>query len=482
MSEIVPQSTLPCLNRRSEKPRPGIVHLGPGAFFRAFQAVYTQDAMEKSGGDWGIVAVSLRSPTARDQLIPQNCAYTTVTLGPDKRDYRQIESIVDVLVAPEDPEAVIAAMADPNIRVVTLTITEKGYCQPAGKAALDLSQPDVQHDLQTPAKPRTAPGFIVEALTRRKASGAPALTVLSCDNLPSNGELAKAVVLDMARHRDDGLAGWIEANIPFPSTMVDRITPATTEEDVLSVSNALGVKDEACVLHEPFRQWVIEDNFADGGHPNWEAGGAQFVTSVEAHEHMKLRCLNGTHSTMAYLGCLMGLQTVKDAISDQRIMTLCQHLWKAEIVPTLIQPQGEDLEAYTHRLLERYQNRNIRHSTAQIAQDGSQKLPQRILAPLLENIAADRRCDGLAFVFAAWVFYLGKEDPIDPLRDNIVPVARADRSIQERVRDILSLILTEAAGVEDTTLAAAQSLLSDQLARSEDHGVETALEELLASF
>lgn len=480
MRDTVTQQTLPRLTRRSAIPRPGIVHLGPGAFFRAFQAVYTQDAMEQTGGDWGIIAVSLRSPTARDQLIPQNCAYTAVTLGADKREYSQIESIVDVLVAPEKPEAVITAMTDPDIRIVSLTITEKGYCLHAGKAALDLTQPDIQHDIETPSTPKSAPGFIVEALARRRASGAPALTILSCDNLPSNGALAKAVVMDLARHRDAGLADWIDANIPFPSTMVDRITPATTDDDVMAVSEALGAYDAACVLHEPFRQWVIEDNFADNFRPAWETGGTQFVQSVDAHEHMKLRCLNGTHSTMAYLGCLLGLDTVKEAISDQRILKLCQHLWRAEIVPSLAQPEGEDLGAYTKRLLERYENSNIHHLTAQIAQDGSQKLPQRILAPLFENIEAERPCKGLAFVFAVWICSLAEQTPVDPLRDSLVAITGADDPAQEKVSAILRLILDADAGVEIGSMDTAVRLISDQLCRIEQQGIEAALEEFLA--
>lgn len=415
----------PRLTRKTTAPKAGIVHLGPGAFFRAFNAIYSQDAMDHSGGDWGIVAVSLRSPTARDQLRPQGGAFTSVSLGPDGADYRQIESIVDVLVAPEDPAAVVAAMSDPAIKIVSLTITEKGYCHAPSTGRLNLDHPDIQHDLANPATPRSAPGFIVEALASRRAAGTKGFTVLSCDNLPSNGHLAREIILSLAAERDSGLADWIAENVPFPATMVDRITPATTDRDVAGLAQAQGIYDPACVNHEPFRQWVIEDSFADG-HPAWDVGGAQFVRDVEAHENMKLRCLNGTHSALAYLGYLGGYETISDTVSDPAYAAFCQNLWAREILPAVEKPEGEDLNAYTAALLDRYRNPSIRHRTWQIAMDGSQKLPQRILGTLSAGLAEGRDCSGLILVVAAWMRYVGGVDeagqPIDvkdPLADKL---------------------------------------------------------------
>ena len=300
----------------TERPKTGIVHLGPGAFFRAFNAVYTSEAMAAQAGDWGITAVSLRSPDIRDRLVPQGCAYLSVTLTPEGHKYQQIEAINDVLVAAEDPSAVLAAMADPDVRIVSLTVTEKGYCHNPATGQLRLDDPDIVHDLAAPDAPRSAPGFLVHALARRRAAGHAPFTVLSCDNLPHNGALIRNVVLAFARALDADLADWIETKGRFPATMVDRITPATTPADIAAVAEATGREDQACVMHEPFRQWVIEDDFVEGARPAWDAGGAQFVRDVAAFETMKLRCLNGTHSTLAYLGYLAGYETIAETVAD----------------------------------------------------------------------------------------------------------------------------------------------------------------------
>lgn len=407
-------------------PKVGIVHLGPGAFFRAFNAVYTHEALAAQGGDWGILAVSLRSTAARDQLQPQGGAYTSVTLSPEGLKTQVITAIRDVLVAPEDPEAVVTAMADPAVKIVSLTITEKGYCHEPATGQLRLDDAGIKADLANPAAPQTAPGFIVEALARRRVAGVAPFTVLSCDNLPSNGVLARGFVLDFARARDAGLAEWIAAEGRFPSTMVDRITPATTEEDVAQLQTSNGYFDPGAVMHEPFRQWVIEDDFVNGDRPAWEMAGAQLVKSVEAHELMKLRCLNGTHSTLAYLGYLAGHETIAETVADAPFAALCQHLWHNEILPTLTHPEGEDLPAYAAALLARYRNPAIRHRTWQIAMDGSQKLPQRLLGTITEQLARGGRIDGLALAVAGWMRYVGGVDEAgngidvrDPLADRL---------------------------------------------------------------
>ncbi len=398
------------LTRKGAAPAPGIVHLGPGAFFRAFNAIYTEEAMAASGGDWGIVAVSLRSAGPRDQLAPQGCAYTAVELGPEGAKPRVIGSICRCLVAPEDPEAVLAAMADPAVRIVSMTITEKGYCHNPATGRLNPSHPDIVHDLAGPGWPVSAPGYLVEALARRRAAGLAPFTVLTCDNLPSNGRLARDIVLDFARARDAGLAEWIAAEGRFPATMVDRITPATTEADIAALEAAEGYRDAAMVAHEPFRQWVIEDDFVGGARPAWERAGAQMVGSVEAHELMKLRCLNGTHSTLAYLGYLAGHETIAETVAAPGFARLCERLWEEEILPTVPQPEGEDLPAYAVALLERYRNPAIRHRTWQIAMDGSQKLPQRILGTVADDLAAGRVPEGLCLGVAGWMRYVGGVD------------------------------------------------------------------------
>ena len=436
----------PRLTRTTPKPKPGIVHLGPGAFFKAFGAIYTQDAIESQGGDWGIVAVSLRSATTRDQLELQGGVYTSVSLGSNGSDAKVVGVICDVIVASENPEAVIMAMADPAIRIVSLTITEKGYCYEPSTGKLKTDHPDIVYDISHRASPRTAPGYIIEALSRRRAAGHRPFTVLSCDNIPSNGQLAREIVVSLARLVDADLADWIAAEVPFPSTMVDRITPATTEVDVEQLAHSAGYFDPACVQHEPFRQWVIEDKFVDADRPHWEAGGAQFVADVEDHETMKLRCLNGTHSALAYLGYLAGYETIAQTVADPEFAEFCQKLWANEIIPSVIQPQGEDLPTYCAALLTRYQNPSIRHRTWQIAMDGSQKLPQRLLGTVTDNLNAGRPIAGLALVVAAWMRYVGGIDEVggaidvrDPLAKILKDASDAGSEPSEKVANLLAI-------------------------------------------
>ncbi|WP_299936766.1 mannitol dehydrogenase family protein [uncultured Pelagimonas sp.] len=472
-------NTVPRLTRQTSAPKPGIVHLGPGAFFRAFNAIYTADAMAVDGGDWGIIAVSLRCPTARDQLGPQGGVFTAINMAPDGAQYRQIDSIVDVLVAPEKPGAVIDAMVAATTHIVSLTITEKGYCHAPSTGALQLDHPDIQHDLVNPSAPKSAPGFLVEALARRRAAGHAPFTVLSCDNLPDNGHLARKIVIALAKERDPELADWIAQNVPFPATMVDRITPATTDADISALAEAQGYQDPACVAHEPFRQWVIEDTFA-GPRPAWQAAGAQFVGDVAAHEAMKLRCLNGTHSALAYLGYLGGHETISDTVADPDYARFVQHLWAEEILPAVVQPEGEDLAAYTAALLERYRNPSIRHRTWQIAMDGSQKLPQRLLGTISENLAAGRDCSGLMLVVAGWMRYVGGVDEVgaaidvrDPLADRLrtasdsAPDAAGKVAALLAMRDVFDQELAETPSFQAGVSAAYTSLM--------DHGAKVCV-------
>ena len=415
------------LSRSGPVPKVGIVHLGPGAFFRAFNAVYTDEAMMQAGGDWGILAVSLRSATVRDQLAPQGDVFTSVTLNPVELQTRVVGAIARTLVAPEDPQAVIEAMVDPNVKIVSLTITEKGYCIAPSTGALDLNHPDIVHDLAQPEHPRSAVGYIVAALTARRKAGRLPFTVLSCDNLPSNGALARAMVLDFARQVDEDLALWVDQTGSFPATMVDRITPATTPENVAMLAEVVGYHDPACVFHESFRQWVIEDDFVDG-YPAWDSAGAQFVDSVDAHEMMKLRCLNGTHSALAYLGYLAGYETISETVHNPDFSALCDTLWRDEIIPTLTPPAGEDLPTYCASLIARYRNSAIKHRTWQIAMDGSQKLPQRLLGTIEDNLKMGREPKGLFLALAGWMRYVGGVDennkPID-VRDPLALALKA---------------------------------------------------------
>jgi fructuronate reductase len=430
----------------AQQPKTGIVHLGPGAFFRAFNAVYTQEAMQAKGGDWGICAVSLRSPDIRDKLAPQGFAYTSVTLAPKGAENAVISVITDVLVAPENPARVLAAMAGPGIRIVSMTITEKGYCHSPATGELRLDHPDIMHDLAHPDAPRSAPGFLVRALAARRAKGVAPFTVLSCDNLPDNGRLTRRVVLAFAQAADPELAAWIAAECRFPATMVDRITPATAAADIAALAQSAGYIDRACVMHEPFRQWVIEDDFVGAARPYWEAGGAQFVRDVAAFETMKLRCLNGTHSTLAYLGYLAGYETIAETVADPAFARLIERLWETEIVPTVPPPEGEDLPAYCAALLARYRNPSIRHRTWQIAMDGSQKLPQRLLSTVADNLRAGRPVPLLALAVAGWMRYVGGMDEMgraidvkDPMAERLRAASDSGSTAEEKVAALLAL-------------------------------------------
>ncbi|WP_056035639.1 mannitol dehydrogenase family protein [Loktanella sp. 3ANDIMAR09] len=406
------------MNDAVARPATGIVHLGLGAFFRAFGCVYVADAMAASGGDWGIVGVSLRSPDTRDALRLRDWHYTSVTLAPEGEQTRDITLLNDVLVAPEDPEAVLAVMTDPGVRIVTLTVTEKGYCHNPATGALNLDHPDIRHDLSQDL-PVSAPGFLVRALARRRAAGTPPFTVLTCDNLPNNGRLVREMVLQLARQIDPPLADWIAAEGRFPSTMVDRITPATTQADIARVTALTGIPDAAPVLHEPFSQWAVEDDFVGGARPDLKAAGVELVADVTAHEDMKLRMLNGTHSALAYTGYLAGHETIADTVADPDFAAYVRTLW-SEISPAVTAPQGVSLTEYADALMDRYANPAIRHRTWQIAMDGSQKLPQRILGTVRDNLDAGRPVEGLCTAIAAWMRYVSGTDeagqPID-LRD-----------------------------------------------------------------
>lgn len=422
--------------RPGVRPGVGIVHLGLGAFFRAHGAIYVAEAMAASGGDWGIRAASLQTAGTRDALAQQDFAYVALEAGPEGDVARVIDVIEDVLVAPEDPTALIAAMADPAVKIVSLTVTEKGYCHNPATGSLNLDHPDIQHDLAGPI-PRSAPGYLVRALAARRAAGVRPFTVLTCDNLPHNGAVVRGVVIELAQQIDPALADWIAAEGRFPATMVDRIVPATKPEDLDRVTRATGLRDASPVIHEPFRQWVVEDDFVDGMRPDFAAVGVEMVKDVAPYELMKLRMLNGTHSSLAYLGYLAGYETISDTVADPVFAAFAQKLWRDEIIPVLHAPPGADLPAYADALLARYQNPAIRHRTWQIAMDGSQKLPQRILGTLAE---AKAPCPGLCLAVAGWMRYVGGTDETGAAIEVKDPLAEELRLLATSVDPVAALL------------------------------------------
>lgn len=408
----------------------GIVHLGLGAFHRAHQAVYTEAALAAGDRRWGILGASLRSPDARDALGPQDGLYALAARDGNGERLQVVGSVTRLAVAPENPGALVAAMAAPGTRIVSLTVTEKGYCHRPATGELDDGHPDVRHDLAHPEAPRSAPGLVVEALRRRRAAGLPPFTALCCDNLPRNGRTLGRVLARFAALRDPDLGRYVAGELRCPSTMVDRIVPATTTDDRARVAAALGLADAWPIVTEPFTQWVIEDDFA-GERPAWDAAGASFVRNVAPYELAKLRLLNAGHSTLAYLGYLAGHETVADAMAAPGFAALVRGLMLEEAAPTLPPVPGLDVAAYAASLGARFRNPALRHRTRQIAMDGSQKLPPRLLGTVRDRLAARRPVDRLALGIAAWMRYATGRDergaPID-VRDPLAADLRARTS------------------------------------------------------
>lgn len=398
----------------------GIVHLGIGAFHRAHQAVYTDDALAKSGGDWRTVGVSLRSREIVDALNAQDGKYHLVvrTEDADKPDVRVIGSVAGALSAQDGVEDILAALTRPETRIVSLTITEKGYEVVRSTGEIDIASAAISADLAKPETPKTAIGLIVRALDLRRQAGTGAFTVLSCDNLPENGKLTRAAVESFARHIAPELARWISQNVRFPSAMVDRITPAGIDVLRSEIKKITGEVDLVPVETEPFSQWVVEDDFC-AGRPDWHLVGALMVEDVAPYEKMKLRMLNGAHSMLAYAGFINGKTYVRDVMQDANMAELvAKHI--AAAARTLDPLPEINLSDYAHDLAERFSNPNIAHETYQIAMDGSQKLPQRIFEPALVAISRKNSTTSFAFATAAWIRYLlGKHDNGDAyaLRD-----------------------------------------------------------------
>lgn len=422
----------------------GVVHLGIGAFHRAHQAVVFDDALTSGDLRWGVLGASLRSPGVRDQLNPQDGLYTLVVRDGSDEHLRVIGAGRGVLVGREDPAALVAAMADADVHIVTLTVTEKGYRLDPATGDLLMDDPEVAADLADIAAPRTVPGFIVAALQARKTAGLKPFTVISCDNLPHNGQRIRAGVIAMARHVDPSLAEWIEAEGAFPQTMIDRIVPATIPDDVARLSARLGVEDQGMVKAEPFTQWVIEDWFA-GERPDFTAFGVQLTDAVEPWEDAKLRLLNGAHSATAYLGALSGNEHVHEAVAVPAFRAFIEVLWD-EAQTTLKPPPGLDVAAYRDELMARFSNSALMHRTRQIAMDGSQKLPQRLLAGAAERLAAGQGIEALALGVAAWMRWQegvtesGETVVVDdPLAARTAELIAASENDEAEVRALLTL-------------------------------------------
>lgn len=398
----------------------GIVHIGIGAFHRAHQAVYTDDTMRAGERDWGIVGVSLRSPGVAAQLNPQDGLYTVSTRSAAGTGLRLIGAVQKVLVAVDEPQAVIDAIAASTTHIVSFTVTEKGY----------LRRSDGTLDLDAAKGPSSLYRFIGAGLSARKAKGLPGLTLLSCDNLANNGAVLKALMRQYLAVEYPVLVDWFDRECRCPATMIDRIVPATTDADRAAIEAELGVRDEGAVVTEGFSQWVIEDDFA-GPRPRWEQIGAQLVADVAPYETAKLRMLNGAHSALAYIGLGAGHDYVHQAIADPEIRPVIEWLMRDEAAPTIDAAPGQDLSAYADALLDRFANPALHHRLIQIAMDGSQKIPQRWLETLAWHQARGARCSSLEAAIAAWIVFLRSDHPIDdPLADRLRAAAAGPYAIE----------------------------------------------------
>jgi len=412
----------------------GIVHLGLGAFHRAHQAIFTEDAMAAtSSGRWGVCGVTQRSRSVLDQLQPQDGLYTVLVRDDSTARARVVGSVREVLYAAEQPDAVRDRIADPSTGVLSLTVTEKGYRRGPG-GHLDLRDRSVQSDLAG-GPPATAVGQVVRGLQHRRATASAPLSVLSCDNLSGNGATLRGLVRDfcaaLPSAEGEPLWAWIEQSARFPSTVVDRIVPATTDRDRAEATALLGLRDEGVVVAEPFRQWVIEDDFAHD-RPAWEKAGAILASEVAPYEMVKLRMLNATHSLLAYTGALAGYATIASAVRDPALAHAAERLMVEDAAPTLCTPPGLDLDEYRASVLRRFANPALQHRTVQVAMDGSQKLPARLLGIVRDRLNGGAEPRWAALAVAAWMIFV--EQGVDvsgrplPLEDPLADLLRAAAS------------------------------------------------------
>ncbi|MEU6609521.1 mannitol dehydrogenase family protein [Streptomyces shenzhenensis] len=416
----------------------GIVHFGVGGFHRSHQAMYVDRLMNEGVGlDWGICGVGVMPSDAamKQALAAQDHLYTLVTRdGKGRHTARVIGSIVDYLYAPDEPEKVLAVLTDPQTRIVSLTVTEGGYNIDAVTGEFDTTNEEVVADARATDTPRTMFGFVVEALHRRRSAGVAPFTVMSCDNIEGNGNVARSSIIMFARLRDAELAEWIDTNVAFPNSMVDRITPVTVEADIAELRDEFGIEDRWPVVCEPFTQWVLEDSFG-AGRPPFERGGVQLTDDVAPYELMKLRLLNAGHQALAYAGHLAGYVYAHDAAADPVFIDFLLGYWNEEARPTLDPVPGVNLDDYVQTLLERFTNPAIKDTIARLCASSSDRIPKWVLPVIRANLAAGRPCERGIAIVASWARYAEGVDerglPIDVqdgLHDELLALAALQRT------------------------------------------------------
>lgn len=448
----------------------GIVHFGPGAFHRAHQAAFV-DALLAKDPRWGICGVSLHSKGVRDALAPQDGLYTLAILD-EKIEYQVLGSMREVLVGPEDIEAVLERLTRPEVQIVTSTVTEKGYCLDPNWE-LDFAHPDIVHDLAHPQTPKSYIGYVAEGLRRRYTAGLAPFVLIPCDNLPKNGHRLKAAVVAFVAKLDATLAAKIEADLACPCTMVDSITPATDDALRERVKAAISLEDAWPIQREAFTQWVIEEHAHDGG-PDWASVGVILTDNVPAYERAKLRLLNGPHSTIAYTGLHKGIESVSEAMKDAELAQLARDLMLSDVVPLLEAPKGLDLTAYSEAILKRFRNPAIRHLLSQIAWDGSQKLPIRLLSSLSEALEKGRDVSRFGVPLAAWMRFIrakavAGETITDPLADELIAMGKGLKDDLSDVAAFLAYrkVFPEALANDPRVIAAVEGAYQTLLSREQ---------------
>ncbi len=423
-----------------------IVHLGLGSFYRAFACNYYQKMNSRKPGSVGVAGVSLKTPHLITLLKAQGGLFTAIEKGQNCFQLKLIDMLKEVIFAPEDPGYVLKLLSKPEVSLVTLTVTEKGYCLIPQTGELDLKNPDIVFDLNNSGTPRSAIGYLTYALDLRRKKGFKPFTCMSCDNLQNNGRLLSKAIHTFAKEIDPNLNKWIDENCTFPSTMVDRIVPSITPSDITFLNNTCSYEDRALVVHEPYSYWVIQDSFVEGSKLEFEKSGVQLVSNVEPYEKMKLRCLNGSHSALAYLGFLSGFKTIFDTVSNSTFESFLKLLWKNEIIPTIAPPNDIILSDYVIELLTRYKNKNIEHLTEQIASDGSQKLPQRLLGTINDNLNLGRSITLLCESVAGWIRYTGGIDESgksinvsDPMSERLLKIHTSNNKVKVIVEEYLAI-------------------------------------------
>lgn len=409
---------------------PGIVHFGVGGFHRSHEAFYLNQLMERGEAlDWGIVGVGTMPGDARmrDVLSSQDYLYTVVIKHADGRlEPHTVGSIIGFAYAPDDPEAVLSLLADPATRIASLTVTEGGYHVHAVTGELDTSDAGLAADLAGAHPPQTVFGYLVEGLRLRRDAGLAPFTIMSCDNVPGNGDVARKMITEFARRRDPELGAWIDANVPFPNSMVDRITPATTADDIAALADAHGIDDAWPVVCEPFLQWVLEDKFV-AGRPEFDEVGVTIVEDVEPYELMKLRILNGSHQAMAYVGYLAGLRYAHEAAQDEVFGEFLRRYMSTEAAPTVPPVPGIDLGEYQQTLMERFSSPAVKDTLARLGSESSDRIPKFVLPVIAQNLRAGGPIEGGALVVASWArFAEGRDDN----GEEIVPVDRKREALQ----------------------------------------------------